>query len=93
MLLAAAAGAGLAKSFNAPIAAAVFVFDKLVRGFDLAMPVLPGCFPSIRDEAPQNGFEQFFFEISRLKSQQDGYKSPTIRSLIWWTQGEHRPIR
>jgi hypothetical protein len=27
------------------IAAAVFVFEKLVRGFDLAMPVLPGCFP------------------------------------------------
>jgi hypothetical protein len=51
----------------------------------------PGASPSIRDEAPQNGFEKFFFEIRRLKSKQDGYRSPTIRSLIWWTpkRGPH----
>jgi CIC family chloride channel protein len=38
-LLAAGAGAGLAAAFNAPLAGAIFVFEELVRGFELRVTV------------------------------------------------------
>jgi CIC family chloride channel protein len=39
VLLAAGAGAGLAAAFNAPLAGAIFVFEELVRRFDLRVVV------------------------------------------------------
>src|SRR5690349_2757904 len=35
-------------------------FEKLAQGLDLAMPVLPGCYPFDPRRSPQNGFEKFF---------------------------------